>query len=99
MVQRIPARFQAGPLRGQGHIKNVSRQGVFVRADALPDPGTPVQILFLDRTQQKVEITGTVRWTTDQLPGVTADTPKGFGVLVDEPCPAFLDFFEQILVG
>lgn len=99
MIQRIPARFQAGPLRGRGHIKNVSRAGVFVRSDSLPHPGSPVQILFLNHSQEKIEITGTVRWTTDQLPNVTPDTPKGFGVLFDTPTPAFLEFFEQILVG
>ncbi len=99
MVQRIPARFKAGAIKGQGHIKNISRAGVFVRADALPDPGSPVHILFMDRAQRKIEVSGTVRWTTDQLPDVTPDTPKGFGVLLDEPSPAFLDFFETILLG
>ncbi len=39
VVKRIPIRFSAGGLRGQGHIKNLTKEGLYIRSHLLPEPG------------------------------------------------------------
>ena len=98
VLKRIPAAFEAGSLRGKGHIKNVSKEGLFVRTNVLPQPGTEVRVIFHDRTGTKIEVRGTVRWNTAQLP--QDETPKpGFGVHIPRGNEDFDEFFEQILLG
>jgi hypothetical protein len=97
IVKRIPAAFEAGRIRSRGHIKNVTKVGLFVRCEELPTTGEKVRVVFHDRNGCKVEVRGEVRWTTEQL---RERTPKpGFGVHIDTPSPEFLDFYEQILLG
>jgi hypothetical protein len=64
VLKRIPAAFEAGQLRGKGHIKNVSKEGLFLRSAVLPPVGEDVRVIFHDRTGTKIEVRGTVRWTT-----------------------------------
>lgn len=96
VVKRIPIRFETGGLRGQGHIKNLSREGLFIRSHLLPAPGDMVCVVFGAPNGQKVEIIGTVRWTTAQLQN--SDAPPGFGVRIDQPGPDFREFYESILL-
>ncbi len=98
ILKRIPAAFEAGKLRGKGHIKNVSKEGLFVRTSALPPSGASVRIVFHDRNGSKIEVRGTVRWTTAQLPAGEVAKP-GFGVYIPRGNESFDDFFEQILMG
>ena len=98
ILKRIPAAFEAGKLRGKGHIKNVSKEGLFVRTTALPNPGAQVRVVFHDRHGSKIEVRGTVRWTTAQLPAAEKAKP-GFGVYIPRGNDAFDEFFEQILTG
>ena len=98
MVSRIPARFQSGSVVGQGHIKNVCREGLFLRTGDLPEPGQAVSISFETETGSKVEVEGVVRWTTDQLPNAE-DVPRGFGIQISAPSPSFLEFFEHLLLN
>ena len=97
VVKRIPIRFEAGGLRGQGHIKNLTKEGLYVRSHLLPEPGTRIHIEIVSHDGSKVEIPAVVRWTTAQLREATG-TP-GFGVMIDQPTPEFLDFFESMLMG
>ena len=97
VVKRIPIRFAAGGLRGQGHIKNLTKEGLYVRSHLLPEPGTRIQIEIVSRDGSKVEISGVVRWTTGQLHDASG-TP-GFGVMLEQPTPEFLGFFESLLLG
>lgn len=97
VMSRIPARFEAGGLRGHGHIKNMHKQGLFLRTSLLPAPGTEVRVLFQNREGRKVEVEGTVRWTTDQL-GPQKEGKSGFGVKLEAPSPDYLEFFESILL-
>jgi len=97
MVQRIPARFESEELTGHGHIKNVTKEGLFLRTDRLPKRGAQVRVTLEPEDGPKVEVEGTVRWTTGQLPA-TADTAPGFGMQIDPVPEEFLDFFEQILL-
>jgi len=98
ILKRIPASFEAGAMRGKGHIKNVSKEGVFVRSNVLPPVGADVRIVFPDRNGTKIEVRGLVRWTTDQLPPAEKAKP-GFGVYIPRGNETFDEFFEQILLG
>ena len=97
-VRRIDARFHSGRLRGLGQVGNLSKQGLFIRSEQLPQTGAPIDVTIEMLNGQKVEISGRVRWTTDQLPGCE-DTPRGFGVIIDGHVPGYLDFFESLLIG
>jgi len=96
MVQRLEARFQAGALRGTGYLKNVSKQGMFLRTSVLPAVGSEVRIFLRDRRGAEVEIVGNVRWTTKQLPA-SAKAQPGFGISIARDDQAFTELFEQIL--
>jgi len=96
LVKRIPATFEAGKLRGTGHIKNVSKKGLFLRTGLLPPVGSDVRVLFSDRKGTKIALRGRVRWTTDQLPAGEKAKP-GFAVYIRLDDKAFAEFFEQIL--
>ena len=96
IMKRIPAAFESASIRSRGHIKNVTKNGLFVRADQLPQPNERVRVVFHDRNGSKVEVRGEVRWTTDQMPKASK---AGFGMVIESPTPEFLEFFEQILLG
>ena len=95
-VQRIDAAFQAGEVRGQGYLKNVSKQGMFLRTSVLPLVGSEVRVFLRDRHGADVEIVGKVRWTTGQLPA-SARAQPGFGISIERDDQAFIELFEQIL--
>jgi Tfp pilus assembly protein PilZ len=95
-VKRIAATFASGKLRGQGYVKNVSKTGLFLRTDTLPEVGSEVRVSLRDRAGAKVELRGTVRWTTRQLPAGSKAQP-GFGMQIPSDDPVFVEFFEQIL--
>lgn len=97
VVKRVPIRFEAGGLRGQGHIKNMTKEGLFIRSHLLPEPETRVRIEISTKDGSKVEVDGQVRWTTAQLGDVSA--PPGFGVMITARTPEFLELFESLLVG
>ena len=98
VMKRIPAAFEAGKLRGKGYIKNISKEGLFVRTSILPPAGSPVRIVFHDRHGSKVEVRGTIRWSTAQLPPEEKAKP-GFGVYSESGNDEFSEFFEHILTG
>jgi PilZ domain-containing protein len=98
ILKRIPAAFESGRLRGKGHIKNVSKEGLFLRTAVLPPVGDDVRVLFHDRNGSKIEVRGVVRWSTDQLPAGAKAKP-GFGVHIPRGNDVFDEFFEQILLG
>ncbi len=96
VVKRIPIRFEAGGLRGQGHIKNLTKEGLYIRSHLLPEPGTGICVEIVSHDGSKVEIRAVVRWTTAQLRDASG-TP-GFGVMIEQPTPEFLEFFELLLL-
>ncbi len=97
VVKRIPIRFEAGGLRGQGHIKNLTKEGLYVRSHLLPEPGTRIHIEIVGHDGSKVDVPGVVRWTTGQLHN--ARGAPGFGVMIEQRTPEFLGFFESLLLG
>ncbi len=95
-VTRIPATFVAAATIGNGHIKNLSREGIFVRTNTLPSKGDPVSVIFFVPDGSKVEVSGTVRWSTAQLPR-SQEAKGGFGMLIEQQNDPYLEFYEQLL--
>ncbi len=96
-ITRVPASFEAGTLRGKGHVKNVSKGGLFLRSETLPPSGSQVRVLFHSGEGRKVEVNGIVAWSTNDLPGET-DARPGFGIRFHELSDEYLEFYEQILL-
>ena len=97
VVRRISACFQCDGVIGKGHIKNVTQEGLFLRTDHLPPPGSQIRLVFGPEGGPRVEVSGTVRWTTAQLPP-GANTSPGFGMRIENVTEEFLEFFENILL-
>ncbi len=97
-VGRILATFETDAGIGTGYIKNVTKDGVFLRSKTgtLPVSGEPVNVIFQDLTGRKIEVSGTVRWTTAQLDPAEQAIP-GFGVQIDSPSEEYFEFYEQLL--
>ncbi len=69
-----------------------------MRSNVLPMPGDAVTMHFESRTGSKLEILGTVRWTTAQI-GDHDQTQPGFGVQLNQRTADYDSFFEEILLG
>ncbi len=96
-VTRIPAVFAGGASHGNGHIKNLSLGGLFLRTDTLPVTGDVVSVIFFIPDGNKVEVSGTVRWTTAKLDPAQRARP-GFGMRIDQHSLAYLGFYEELLM-
>ena len=94
--ERINALFESAEVQGQGYLKNVSKSGVFVRADDLPRRGETVKVSFARGYGEWVRIEGEVCWTTADL---DLDRPvrSGFGLRIEDPPPEFREFYRQLL--
>ena len=97
IVKRIPAFFTAGSLHGDGYVKNLSKEGLFVRTDLLPEALQAVQVLIRKSDGHKLEVNGTVRWTTNEHPG--RDKHTGFGMQIDPLTDEYREFYESILLN
>jgi hypothetical protein len=95
-MSRIPVQFQAGTLRGTGHIKNLTQEGLLVRSHILPAPGDSVYVTLTTPEGGKIEVEGIVRWTTAQM---DETAPLGFGVRLVRVDEDYLRFFERIVNG
>jgi len=92
LTSRIPIRFLAEGSEGVGHLKNVSRAGLFVRSNELPRPESPITLQFeMPHTGTAINLRGEVRWTSEGQGSV--DPSPGFGVQILEPPREFQEFF------
>ena len=96
VVQRVAAKFTCGALQSTGHIKNLSKGGLFMRTASLPPVGEIVQIIILTRSRQKIEVVGRVCWSTEQLrsPG----DQLGFAIEFTDTSEEYREFFADLLV-
>jgi hypothetical protein len=94
-VDRIPVRYLAQGFEATGHLENVSRAGLFVRAEELPAPETMVVLQFRPPTGALVEARGEVRWNTEGLR--KPEMAPGFGVQLHQPSREYLEFFRWAL--
>jgi hypothetical protein len=92
----IPALLYAEGMTLQGEILSISKKGLFVHSMNIPSKGTVVRVVLKVPGVEKIEVSGHVRWTTDQLPPGTYRYP-GFGMLIDEWSEDFHEFFERML--
>ncbi len=90
-IERIPMQILSEAGQSVGHLRNVSKQGVFVRTSEMPPPGNVVAIQFSNPNGGFVNLQGEVRWTTKQLEN--PEVPEGFGVRLDETPGEFRRFF------
>ncbi len=97
-VRRIPAKFSSPTMHGTGHVKNLSKQGLFMRTNVLPEPGEEVSVIILTRDRRKIEVIGRVRWTTAQLGPETPAQP-GFGMYIERASDEFVEFFTDLLLN
>jgi hypothetical protein len=90
-VPRLPVRFVAEGVEALGHLKDVSRAGLYVRASDLPRAGAVVALQFRSPVGDLVDLRGEVRWTTESQAGVASE--PGFAVRVQEPPREYREFY------
>lgn len=93
-IPEISVRFAADGTESVGQLENLTRTGVFIRTAELPRPGAAVALQFLDSEGELVDLRGQVRWNTRGLSSAAA--ASGFGVLLHEPPPEYLRFFDWV---
>jgi Tfp pilus assembly protein PilZ len=96
-VTRIPAMFASSTTHGNGHIKNLSLEGLFLRTENLPQTGDVVDVILFIPDGNKIEVTGTVRWTTAEL-GPAYGAKPGFGIQIHEQSQDYLGLYEELLM-
>ena len=87
-ISHISVRFVAEGNESTGMLRDVSRQGLYVRASHLPRPGAVIAVQFEGPFGDLVDVRGEVRWNTDS----NGTRPSGFGVLLHEPSREFRSF-------
>ena len=97
-VERLDAHFQSGKIRGCGLVRNLSKEGLFIRSELLPEPGAPIALTLETVSGDKIDLNGTVRWTTAQVPEPQEDMKSGFGVRIEVTGGAYRDLFEALLL-
>lgn len=98
IVRRIPVTFIADGLMCEGYIKNLSKEGVFIRAPSLPQAGESIPMIIKPTAVQKIEIQVTIRWTTDQYP--ERSPTAGFGARLELPVPDdYMELFEFVMLN
>ena len=97
-LKPIRAAFRTDQRRAKGEIATLAREGLFIATESLPSAEEAVTIVFQDSSGNKIEVRGTVRWTTEQLPPGKCSKP-GFGVQLESPSDAYLAFYEEVLTG
>ncbi len=94
-ISRISVRFVAEGFEAVGHLHDVSRSGLYVRATDLPRPGAVIALQFDSPLGKLIDVRGEVRWSSKRS-GSDAD-PDGFGVRLHEPPAPFRDFLSWLL--
>lgn len=96
-MKPIRAAFKTDRVHGEGQIGSLSREGLFVATEELPGPGDFVTVIFSDRSGSKIEVCGTVCWTTAQLAPGKCSRP-GFGMHLEFLSDEYREFYEELLV-
>jgi hypothetical protein len=92
VMRPISARFEAGLRVGQGRVSDLAPAGLFVATEDLPEPDERVYVSFAGPTGIRIEVQGTVRWTSAERPV----EPAGFGMQIEDPPPEYSEFFEWV---
>ncbi len=97
-MKPIRAAFKTDQLRAKGEIATIAMEGLFIATESLPSADDRVTIAFRDPAGNTIEVSGSVRWTTAQLPPGKCAKP-GFGVHLEAPGDAYQAFYEAVLTG
>ena len=76
---RLRSHFQIGEARGEGHISDLSSEGLFVHSPLLPEDGAIASIAFQTPEGHEITVQGRVRWSTRDTGAITGFR-SGFGV-------------------
>jgi Tfp pilus assembly protein PilZ len=79
---------------GEGHLANVSEEGLFVRTDEAPKIGEHVRIELCSSGAARIVLEGEVRWTSVERQRVQA----GFGVRLESPPQAYLRWLRETVL-
>jgi len=85
--------YSSPTIRGEGQLVNVSQEGAFVRADALPLVGERVQVRLRD-TPGELEFEGEVCWTGARTEGGEV----GFGLQLLSRSDAYAELVRSVAV-
>ncbi len=88
----LPATYFVGHAQGEGHVENLSADGLFLRSPMLPKEGERLVIAFTTPDGRKVAVEGTIRWTIEDT-----TVPSGFGVRLSSFGDDYLVAVEEFL--
>ena len=115
-LKPIPATFKTESVlqvlgtsakHGEGHIRSLSREGLFIATETVPTVGEFVTVIFSDRSCSKIEVCGTVRSTSAEQGLVPARKrmwlgnwpDSGFGMQLKSLTDEYQEFYEELLTG
>ena len=76
-LKTLVKKLNAQATQAKMDVHDLSEEGLFLRTQRPPAPGTPLQIEFHDRSGRSVELEGTVIWVRTAADG---HGPAGMGV-------------------
>jgi Tfp pilus assembly protein PilZ len=91
----IPCQFRARSVRGNGYIKDLTLEGLFVTTHPLPRAGEDIVLRIVTADKKHIKVGGIVWWTTAEKNKARADKP-GFAVRLLEAGAAYEHFFKRI---
>ncbi len=89
----MAAVFRTSLVEGKGWVTDLSRMGMFIASETLPEPGERIRVVFEDASGAKLDVRGTVRWNTGPEPGPVS----GFGIKLHKPSPEYLDLCQALI--
>ncbi len=85
--------FRTSQVEGEGKVMDLSRAGMFIASETLPERGERIRVVFEDASCAKLDVRGTVRWNTGPEPGPVS----GFGIKLHKPSPEYLDLCQALI--
>ena len=93
IMKPMAAVFLTSQVKGQGKVMDLSRFGMFIASESLPEPGEGICVVFEDASGAKLDVRGTVRWNT----GPELAPVSGFGIKLDKPGPEYLELCQALI--
>lgn len=97
-LQPIPAAFETDNVRGEGYIGSLSHESLFFATETVLTVGELVIVIFSNRSGSKIEVGGTVGWTTAQV-GLENCPNSGFGMHLEFLTYKYLAFYKGLLTS
>ena len=92
---KLPAIYVVGGAQGEGQVRDLSREGLFLHSAMLPKEGERVVIKFTTPEGRDIAVQGTVRWNT--IRRADKSSPSGFGVRLSSFGNDYAAFVEHLL--